>query len=173
LEDDYVKIGGIEFVGSIFWTDYLLFGAGRAKACMDAARAGMNDFRKIRKENYSMRFTPEDARNRNRGAVEFLRRRQAEAPGERRVVVTHHRLSLARPPDDGQLLQAAYASSLDALIVEIGAEVLISGHVHDSEDRHVGRTRLVSNPKGYGPFPGEPAGLWENRAFDPLFTIEI
>jgi hypothetical protein len=38
-------------------------------------------------------------------------------------------------------------------------------------DAVVGKTRLVSNAKGYGPlYVGQP---WTNPGFDPNFVIEI
>jgi hypothetical protein len=36
--------------------------------------------------------------------------------------------------------------------------------VHSSFDYHVGKTRIVCNPKGYGR---------ENRRFDPALVIDI
>jgi Icc-related predicted phosphoesterase len=172
LENDFIEIDGIEFAGATMWTDFALLGSDRIAACMDVARNEMNDFRRIRKNNYAQRFQPEDALIRHNATIAFLRRRVSEAPDRRRVIVTHHRPVRTTASDNP--IEAAYSSSLDDLILSLGARVWISGHVHESDDRVVGTTRLVSNPKGYGPFPrSRPHGLWENRHFDPFLTIDV
>jgi hypothetical protein len=43
-------------------------------------------------------------------------------------------------------------------------DLFIHGHVHNSADYHVGRTRVVCNPHGYGR---------ENAAFNPSLIIEV
>jgi hypothetical protein len=44
--------------------------------------------------------------------------------------------------------------------------VWIHGHTHDSCDYVEEGTRVVCNPRGYGPFE-------LNAAFDPILTIEV
>lgn len=171
LENDSVQINGVEFAGGTLWTDFMLFGPDRKTACMQAAAEGMNDFRRIRKDNYLRRFLPEDALARHKITVAFLRWRASRSPNRPRVIVTHHRPVRTVATDDP--LEAAYSSSLDDLIITLRAQVWICGHVHESEDRMIGTTRLVSNPKGYGPFPGQHSGLLQNRNFNPSLTIDI
>jgi Icc-related predicted phosphoesterase len=171
LENDFVEIDGVEFEGATMWTDFALFGPDRVAICMEAARNGMNDFRRIRRDNYARRFQPEDALARHEATIAFLRWRASQAPNRCRVIVTHHRPVRTAASDDP--IEAAYSSSLDGLILDLGARVWISGHVHESDDRMVGPTRLVSNPKGYGPFAGPDYGLRYNRNFDPMLTIDV
>lgn len=45
-------------------------------------------------------------------------------------------------------------------------------HTHESRDFTVGLTRIVSNSKGYGPWPPKQRG-WDNMQFDPNYVIEI
>jgi hypothetical protein len=52
------------------------------------------------------------------------------------------------------------------------ADLWIYGHTHESEDVTIGLTRIVSNAKGYGPWPGQQR-TWDNASFDPNFVIEI
>jgi predicted MPP superfamily phosphohydrolase len=73
LENDFVAIDGVEFVGATLWTDFALFGPERTAACMEAARNGMNDFRRIRKDSYARRFMPQDALARHLATIAFLR----------------------------------------------------------------------------------------------------
>jgi hypothetical protein len=52
------------------------------------------------------------------------------------------------------------------------ADVWAFGHTHRTCDRIIGSTRVVSNPKGYGPYTPRQRD-WENRKFNPQLTIEI
>lgn len=52
----------------------------------------------------------------------------------------------------GDSVAAAYASALDRLVEGSGAAVWVHGHTHHCVDYRVGRTRVVSNQRGY---PGE------------------
>jgi hypothetical protein len=50
--------------------------------------------------------------------------------------------------------------------------IWIQGHTHESFDGVIGQMRVVSNAKGYGPWPGHQA-TWENPNFDEQLIIEI
>jgi hypothetical protein len=57
-------------------------------------------------------------------------------------------------------------------LLNLGVDLAIYGHTHESRDFRVGDTRVVTNAKGYGPWPpAEPAR--DNADFDPNFVIEI
>jgi EPSP synthase (3-phosphoshikimate 1-carboxyvinyltransferase)/calcineurin-like phosphoesterase family protein len=141
LENDFVEIDGVEFAGATMWTDFALFGPDRVAICMEAARNGMNDFRRIRKDNYARRFLPEDALARHEATIAFLRWRAWQAPNRCRVIVTHHRLVRTAASDDP--IEAAYSSSLevegDDLVVPSGQTLKIrddfGGHVPKLEDQ--------------------------------------
>jgi Icc-related predicted phosphoesterase len=171
MENDVVTIGDVEFLGGTMWTDYALLGRDRVRQCMDFAQYSMNDHRRIRQNDYAHRFMPADALARHERTVAFFRARAREAPGVRRVIITHH------SPDptaaDNDLLSAAYCSDLEPLMSELNCAAWISGHVHKSNDRFCGATRVVSNPKGYGPVASEPPNAWQNPRFDPGLTIEL
>ena len=82
------------------------------------------------------------------------------------VVVTHH-LPHARsipPRFEGDLLNAAYASDLSAVIASGRPALWVHGHTHDSCDYMVGDTRVVANPRGYDD---------ENVRFDPALTLRV
>jgi Icc-related predicted phosphoesterase len=173
MENDVVNICGVEFLGATMWTDYAVFGKDHVRRCMDAARHGMNDFRRIRKNAYLSRFMPEDALARHERTVAFFRKRAREAPDLRRVIVTHHSPDPLARTDD--LISSSYCSDLVPLMRELNCETWISGHIHKSEDRFSANTnsRLVSNPKGYGPGPSEPRHAWQNPNFSSRLTIQI
>jgi predicted phosphodiesterase len=170
LQNDAVTIDGVLFVGATLWADFELFGA-RDRA-MAAAADGLNDYRRIRKRKYVERLRPSDTLARHWESRKFIQRVTRETRADRRVVVTHHgcvREAMKAGTDD-DILSAAYTSDCSELLVNV--DLWIYGHTHESRDFTVGRTRIVNNSKGYGPWPPRiPA--WDNQHFDPNYVIEI
>ena len=132
LENDFFEIDAIEFAGATLWIDLALFVVQRKTGHIESARNGMNDFRWIWKDNYGRRLMPEDALGRHVAIIAFLRRRASEAPNPRRVIVTHHRPVRTGASNDP--IEAA-SSSLDDLILTMGAPVWNSGDVHEPDDQ--------------------------------------
>ena len=66
---------------------------------------------------------------------------------------------------------AAYTSDCSDLMA-MGVDAWIYGHTHEHEARKIGGTLLVTNAKGYGPWPPNEL-TWDNPKFDPHFVIEI
>jgi Icc-related predicted phosphoesterase len=175
LENSAVTIDGVEFVGATFWTNFALFGDETVPAAMAVAEDRMNDYKRIRKDHYGRRLRAADTLARHEESVAFLRDHCAKDPDHPRVIVTHHSIDpLAVPARLREnLVAAAYSSDLLGLVEELHPQYWMSGHIHDSNDRTVGQTRqtrLLSNPKGYGPFTraGDP---WQNHEFDPRLTV--
>jgi hypothetical protein len=83
---------------------------------------------------------------------------------------------------DEEVVTAAYRSDLTSLMRPIpaanGAEELrpadiwIYGHTHESEDTVIGQTRVISNAKGYGPWPPQQRA-WDNPTFNPNLVVEL
>ena len=44
--------------------------------------------------------------------------------------------------------------------------IWIHGHTHESFDYHIGKTRIVCNPRGY-------ASIEENKGFRPDYTLVV
>lgn len=178
LQDEAVRLDGVLFLGATLWTDFAI--NGDAECGMREAGLAMNDYRRIRHMNYARRLRPVDTFTRHRWSCSFIERQLAlprEAPC---VVVTHHAPCAAGlAPNRGgsgspsaHPVAPAYASDLTAMMVGKGApEVWIFGHTHISADLTVGRTRIISNAKGYGPGFGAP--VWGNPAFDPSLVVEV
>ncbi len=84
---------------------------------------------------------------------------------ESTLVLSHHapcREAIHPEVHDG-LIACAYASDLSSIIDDCQPDVWVFGHTHVPVDLRRGRTRLVSNPIGYG----------ENAHFDYRLTIEV
>jgi hypothetical protein len=67
------------------------------------------------------------------------------------VIITHHAPSeKSIPPRYARdMLNAAFASGLDALVKSSRVPLWIYGHTHHCVDYKIGRTRIFSNQKGY------------------------
>lgn len=89
-----------------------------------------------------------------------------DALDTRFVVMTHHLPSYRSISSYyvGGRLNSGFASHLDRIVKQIGADVWIHGHSHARQDYMIGRTRIICNPRGY-PF--------EVRDFDPNFVVLI
>ncbi len=170
LQNDAITINGVTFIGVTLWTDFNLFG-NRDEAMRIAADI-MNDYSKIRKDRYSRRLSPKDTLLRHIDARSFIQRQLREGSSERSVVITHHGplTCCSRRGYEHDLLSAAYTSHLVDVVED--ADLWVYGHTHESRDFMQGRTRVVSNAKGYGPRLVERP-LYENRTFDPYFVVEI
>jgi 3',5'-cyclic AMP phosphodiesterase CpdA len=171
MENDVVDIGGVRIIDCTLWTDFGLYGDPHGAMALAGER--MNDYRRIRHMNYERRLRPIDTLARHRRSRAFIEEQLARPFAGKRVVVTHHApyfggLASGTEKDP---LSAAYASDLVPLIESCGPDVWIYGHTHRSDDTLLGRTRVLSNAKGYG--PGLGASTWDNPMFDPKFTVEI
>ncbi|HEV2271410.1 MAG TPA: metallophosphoesterase [Steroidobacteraceae bacterium] len=163
-----IAIGGVRFLGATLWTDFALNGAdpqSTRRAMMDA-KYGMSDFSVIRNGAHGL-FRPEHARAMHVEQVSWiLEKLRDNFPGPT-IVVSHH---LPHPRSihhkyRGSTLNPGFASDLSRLMGPPIA-VWIHGHTHDSCDYVEEGTRIVCNPRGYG-----PSEL--NAAFDPMLTIEV
>jgi Icc-related predicted phosphoesterase len=176
LQDSSTRIAGTLFLGATLWTDFAIL--GNPESGMREAGSTMNDYRKIRHMNHERRLRPIDTLVRHRASRSFLERELSEPRDGSCVVITHHAPcphGLAPNPwgpGHHDPIAPAYASDLTEMMIGPSAPKLwIFGHTHISADTTIGRTRVVSNSKGYG--PGFGALSWDNRAFDPSLVVEI
>jgi predicted phosphodiesterase len=171
LDDEPAVIGGVRFLGSTLWTDFMLFGiAGRAHA-MQEGRTFMRDFTRIRRtDDPPLPFTPEDAAARFAVHAQWLQARLSDPFEGPTVVITHHAPSprSVHPRFEGSPINACFVSDAEHLLGGDRAQLWIHGHTHDSFDYVVDGTRVVCNPRGYA-----KNGINENPAFDPNLCIEI
>jgi Icc-related predicted phosphoesterase len=165
LENDVVSIGDVRFIGCSLWTDYALY--GDPERAMNAAAFGLTDHRQI---NWSKRpwrrFRPLEAWRLHLQSRTFIETTLAIPFDGPTVVVTHHapHPRSVHSRYQSELLNAAYASDLTAVIDAGRPALWVHGHVHHSFDYCVGTTRVVCNPNGYGT---------ENNNFDPALVVEV
>lgn len=172
LMDEAVVIDGVRFLCATLWTDWEL--QGNAAAAMGYASMGMNDHIVIYPEEVGRALSPRLSQSWHLASRYWLTEELPKTGDwDRTVVVTHH---LPHPRSvskrfEGSLLNPAFASDLSELVENCGASLWVHGHTHDSCDYVAGATRVVCNPKGYGP-KGEGAPI-ENKAFNPMFVVEV
>ncbi|AWP23472.1 hypothetical protein C4901_09120 [Acidiferrobacter sp. SPIII_3] len=162
LDDAVVILGGVRFIGSTLWTDYLNGGADRA-AHMAAAAVGLSDHIRIRMAGRA--FTPDDALKLHEASRQFIEAELSKSFDGPTVVVTHHCPSprCHHPSFENNVLAAAFCSDLEEVIHRYQPAAWICGHTHAAVDFQVGRTRVVNNPVGYPgeTIPGIPANIIE------------
>ncbi|WP_144223714.1 metallophosphoesterase [Mesorhizobium amorphae] len=164
LENEVTVIHGIRFIGATLWTDYRI--ERNPPLAMAYARERMNDHRQIALQRDPwQRFRPQDAfrlHQKSRGFIETA----LTADDTPRVVVTHHLPHPRSVPEefDGDLLNAAYASDLSAVIERGRPSLWVHGHTHHSCDYRVFDTRVVCNPRGYDD---------ENKSFDRSLVVSV
>ena len=170
LENDVAVIAGVRFLGCTFWTDFRLSGADRRWMEYDIAVCAerVNDFRRIRVGPEERRFTPSDAAALHARSVEWMLGVFGTPFAGPTVVVTHHPPSprCLNPAFPRNAVSAAFASDLEDLVERLQPELWVSGHTHYCSDFRIGRTRLLSNPRGYAP---------DDMAdeFDPALVVEV
>ena len=170
LDMNAVAIDGVRFMGCTLWTDYALY--DDPEGAKKAARLSMNDHRLVRKGARYM--TPDDVAETHAKHRAWLAE-ELRAPFEGpTVVVTHHlpSASSVAPRWMGNPITPAFASDLDGLILETQPDLWIHGHTHDSSDYRIGKTRILCNPKGYG--PREMGETFENiAAFNEALVVKV
>ena len=167
LDRRALTIDGVRFIGATLWTDFALEGSAEVYRAQQTARQAMPDFRVIR--HAGSVFSPQESVRRHETDRAFIETelRGAADGGLRPVVITHHAPTprSIRPWYQGNALNPAFASRLDALIAKHAPPLWIHGHMHDSIDEQLGETRVVANPGGYT--------ASENPRFDPALCVNV
>ncbi len=166
LENNVCKINGFVFLGCPLWTDFNL-GPTDANEAMFQACGEMADYNLIQKQTGSGLFHPQDSAKIHAASVKWLEQQMSCHDSSRTIVVTHHAPSSRSiaPHQAGDVLSAAFASDLDALIRVNRIPLWIHGHTHYNVDYKIGGTRIFSNQRGYS------SNL--AQGFEPGNTIEI
>jgi 3',5'-cyclic AMP phosphodiesterase CpdA len=172
LHNDTATLGGVRFLGTTLWTDFMLLGDGEGRAsAMREAQRFMRDFSRIRSDEAADAvFTPEESAALFACHSGWLEARLAEPHAGPTVVITHHSPSprSIHPRFAGSLLNASFVSDAEHLADGARAVLWVHGHTHDSFDYLLNGTRVVCNPRGYA-----KDGVNENPLFDANFCVDI
>lgn len=152
LNNGCVTIGGIEFIGTTLWTDFKLFNNAEISAMK--AQSKMVDYKYIRygQGGRYRKLTPGDTKRFFAEGKSYLSNTLDKSVASKRVVITHHAPSITSiAPELRDDLSAAYASNLDAFINSQDIDLWVHGHTHHNVDYYIGKTRVLSNQRGYVP----------------------
>lgn len=162
LNNKYVEVGEVKFIGSTLWSDFDL--APNPAEFASLVRSRINDFHIISKSS-NRKFSPQDCQELNVESCLFLRR-EIDAPfNGKRVVVTHF---LPSPKSihsrfEGDFLNPYFCCNCEELMGP-SVRLWIHGHTHESINYACKQTRVIANPKGY---------LEENERFNQKLVVEI
>lgn len=167
LQNAAVVVGNARFIGATLWTDYELRGAEARELGMVVGKATMMDFNKIRISPDYRKLSPSYLHAAFRQSLGYLESVLATPHAGPTIVVTHHAPSMQSiaPRYRNDPSSASFASDLEELILSHSIDLWIHGHTHHCVDYAIGKTRVVSNQRGY---PGECG-----QSFDPRFVVTL
>lgn len=143
LENNTFELNGITFLGCTLWTD---LDHGNENTIHNV-QYGLNDYSLIKRGSHFL--TPFDTIQTYNASMHFL---EDELSLKRKtVVITHHAPSHRSIPlmYRESILNGAFVNSMDDLIITKKPVLWIHGHVHQSHDYYIDRTRILCNPRGY------------------------
>lgn len=172
LQDSFIDIDGVIFVGATLWTDL----HNGNPLIINESKRGMNDYHIIKNsdDGYA-RFTPDDSVKEHHMSREYIFHIASENRDKKVVVISHHSPSY-------QSIHEKWRSSIDMTLnynffsdldEQIDANdnigLWVHGHCHDSFDYNIGKTRVACNPRGYSHYKDDQ----ENGSFDPCLVLEV
>lgn len=165
LENNAIEIQGTTFLGCTLWTDFGLM--GNAEVSKYEAEEAMIDYKLVRVSPQYRKLRANDTAKLHFHSMQWLKTQLAKQDATRTVIVTHHAPSAQSIPEiyKGKLLNAAFASNLEDLISNSNVPLWIHGHTHFCVDYNIGRTRILSNQRGY---PDTPVS-----GFNPGLVVEV
>tara|TARA_B110000503_G_scaffold134151_1_gene212693 strand:+ start:1157 stop:2026 length:870 start_codon:yes stop_codon:yes gene_type:complete len=164
LENEAEEFKGVMFLGATLWTDF----NKDNPTDMYRAQNSMNDYRTISSKrmeeityvernhpNQSIKYgliTPHFIYQKHLASRKFLEYNIEHHKDKKTVVITHHAPSLRCQNTNryGMELAFSYCSEMDDLVEKsTNVALWISGHNHYNYDFMIGKTRLISNQRGY------------------------
>lgn len=166
LENHQFTWGQTRILGCTLWTDFLLYGAEREQECMAAAESVLYEYSIVQTPDGEL-LRARHTQERHRQSRQWLEEQLSTPWAGSTVVVTHHVPCWegAHPYFDGPV-SGGFTSNLKPMIDKHHIDLWICGHSHANVDVQLGRTRLLSNQRGY---PGEDV---PGPIFDPAMVAE-
>jgi len=189
LENNEVIINGVRFLGCTLWTDYKWCKNYSQKEAMDEMKWRISDHKLISfnrnnitleqdaineislrifgHENKTKMFTANDAWGLHCDSVAWLTKKLFdESFNGKTVVITHHcpRSEVGLFGYGHTELSGAFFSDININLFNI-ADLWIYGHTHFNLDQYIGKTRIISNQRGYS--------FEELQGFDPELIINM
>ncbi len=168
LEKESIVLHNTRFLGCTLWTDFSLYkndAPEKQLMFMDKARDVIRDFRKIRWDQRTI--APTDMAGLKNECVNWLDAQLAIEHSGPTVVITHFApvpecvdVKWRKEPPDFNVLSPYFVNDLTDLINRRQPDLWLYGHTHSNIDLQIGRTRIISNQRGY---LGEKNGYDQNK----------
>lgn len=172
LENDYVDIEGIRFIGATLWTGFKLHDETDDRNYVKAMiQSAVSDFRLIREEGIiDKTFSPTDSEKLFSQSCTAIESILKFSDSTKTIVVTHFppMPHLHHPSFPIDWLSCYFTADCSELVKRYEPAYWIYGHNHWSHNETFGQTRFVSNQYGY---PNEASEFMCN--FNPDLVIEI
>ena len=149
-----LEAGEARILAATLWSDFAIADKARVPEAMAEAGRRIVDYHRI---GVGREFlTPRHTLEWHWTARRWLEQELSRPFDGETVVVTHHAPARGsiEPRFAGSLLNGAFVSDLEDLIEETQPVLWVHGHTHYNVDYRIGRTRIVSNQRGY--VPDEP-----------------
>jgi Icc-related predicted phosphoesterase len=174
LERNMKIIDDIVFVGGTLWTD---MNKGDPLT-LHAVRDMMNDYNAIRNDEKGYtNLKPADTAIRHRETRDYIKHIVKEHKDKKCVVVGHHAPSYQSVHEmyrNDYLMNGAYYSSLEDIMLDNeNIKLWIHGHMHNTFDYTIGKTRVVCNPRGYHSMRGDGTFWGEDTGWNENFIVEV
>ena len=149
LENHTFEVGAFTFLGCTLWTVFQI--NRNAPEARLAAEQTMSDYQLIRLSPEFRKLRATDTVKLHLESVAWIRGELFRRDPSRVVIVTHHAPSPQSVPPyhHNSVLNGAFVSNLDELVEASGVPLWIHGHTHHCVDYLLGKTRVLSNQRGY------------------------
>lgn len=154
LEDDFIIIDNIVFVGCTLYTDFNLYGNTISDSIL--SRKYINDYRYVKikdKENNTIRYiSPSDIIKYHKKSISFINKTCKKYQNKKIVAITHYAPSINCVSEEykNSIINSSYASNLEWIMKNNNNLVLwCHGHTHSDIDFVKYGTRVVCCPFGY------------------------
>ena len=170
LQDNIIEIGNNKFIGGTLWTDYL----DSNPIAMEMAENGpMKDYKFIKYGIAYQRIRAKHLLSAHIKTKNFIFTNAVkEFPEQKIWVITHHLPTIRSIPEEyltdkrskSMYENALYYSDLDAEIKKVQIDFWIHGHTHQFQEYFIGKTLIISNPRGY---------TGEDTLYNPWYLLEL
>ena len=153
LQNSFIEIEDTIFIGSTLFTDYKyddyydISNMERAKIFINDFRCGLYDIC-----DDSVQLQPWHYKDLNEISFNYIKTIVEKYKNKKIVIITHHGCSSKDIIEKykNHILNASFISEYDNFILKHkNIKYWIHGHLHNSSDYVIGKTRIICNPLGY------------------------